>query len=357
MKRQAITLPALADRSNLLLATWKATRGKRQRHEVVQFLADLDGRLNRLAASILAGQAPLGLQRQFTIHAPKRRLITAACLDDRVLHHAILNLAEPRFERMLVHGTYACRPGKGVHAAVAAVQQHLRQAQAWPWFVKVDVDGYFPAIDHAVLKALLARRFKGDDFLALLGRIIDAGAPVPPGQAQGQVVRKGLPIGALTSQHFANAYLDGADRFLLAHPGVAAAVRYMDDIVGWCPSLAAAQDSLAGLGDWLLRERQLRLKPGVQIGRSAQGLQYCGFRIRPGVLLASARKLSRYRAGLRRIGQALACDAASPPQAQRAHDGTLAILAAAQTLGFRQRLLADGAGHRPRYDARQGCGS
>ncbi len=362
MKREAITLLQVAERSNLLLATWKAARGKHQRAEVAGFLANLDGRLNRLAAAILEERAPMGTQRQFTIHDPKRRLITAACFDDRVLHHALLNLAEPRFEQMLVDSTYACRPGTGVHAAVVAVQGHLHRDQAWPRFVKVDIDGYFPAIDHGVLKALLARRFKGEGFLALLGRIIDCGAPPtsnpPVGRASPADGRKGLPIGALTSQHFANAYLDGADRFLQDHPGVGAAVRYMDDIVWWCPSLPMAQASLEGLAAWLQRERRLQLKPGVQIGRSTQGLRYCGFRIRPGVLLASARKLSRYRAGLRRIESAMAGGRADPAQAQRAHDSVLSILAGAQSLGYRRRLLQGCSGGRAigtGYDGAEGC--
>ena len=330
-RRDAISLAEVAARDNLLLATWKAARGKRERPAVARFLDDLDARLAMLGRDILEERAPAGDFRRFTIHDPKRRVITAACFSDRVLHHAILNLAEPRFERMLVDGCHACRPGKGVHAAVREVQQNLR---CWPWFVKVDVDGYFPSIDHVLLKDLLARRFKGAGFLALLGRIIDAGAADTPG--------RGLPIGALTSQHFANAYLDAADRMLLAHAGVRAHVRYMDDIVWWCPSRAAALASLDELRAFLWRERKLVLKPAVCLGRSTQGLAFCGFRIRPGEVFASARKLSRYRAGLARVQAALSSGQASPLQAQRAYDALLATLTGAQTLGFRRRLGGGG---------------
>jgi len=121
MQRQAVSLAALAARDNLLLATWKAARGKRHRPAVARFLANLDARLDALADDILEEGAPRGRCRRFTIHDPKRRIITAAYLSDRVLHHAILNLAEPRFERMLVDSSYACRPGKGVHRAALAV--------------------------------------------------------------------------------------------------------------------------------------------------------------------------------------------------------------------------------------------
>lgn len=356
MRRDSITLAELAERDNLVLATWKAARGKRQRAAVARFIGDLDRQLDTLAAEILEGRAPRGRFRRFTIHDPKRRIITAACFADRVLHHAILNLAEPRFERMLVPTCYACRPGKGVHAAALRVQRNLRR---WPWFVQVDVDGYFPSIDHALLKALLARRFKGAGFLALLGRIIDAGATDQPGQ--------GLPIGALTSQHFANAYLDAADRHLLAHPLVRAHVRYMDDIVWWCPTREAARATLTDLRTFLWDERRLRLKPAARIGVSAQGLAFCGFRIRPGVVLATSRKLSRYRQGLARVGHALGRDEVTAAQTQRAYASLLAALVGAQTTGFRQRLAADLEGdggnadaqHLPRqgYHPGQGCRS
>jgi hypothetical protein len=119
MKRLAIKIEAIADRSNLLLAVHKAARGKQQRPAVAAFLSELDARLAQLSAAILDGSAPSGDYRSLIIHDPKRRQIHAACFADRVLHHAVLNLAEPRFERMLVDSSYACRPGKGVHAAVA----------------------------------------------------------------------------------------------------------------------------------------------------------------------------------------------------------------------------------------------
>ena len=249
---------------------------------------------------------------------------------------------------MLVDGCWACRPGKGVHAAVGSVQRNL---QRWPWFVQVDVDGYFPSIDHARLKNLLARLFKGREFLALLGRIIDGGAGATPGL--------GLPIGALTSQHFANCFLDAGDRMLLARSDVVAALRYMDDIVWWCRSRDDALASLDAFGRFLWQERRLRLKLGARVGPSAGGLSFCGFRIRPGVVLASARKLERYRGGLRRIEAAAADGIVNATEAQRAHDGLLAALAGTESLKFRRRLCGehDDRGSLEPYDTLPGCRS
>jgi retron-type reverse transcriptase len=152
MKRLAIKLEQLADRQNLLLATWKATRGKRHRPAVARWLDGLDDNLANLSASILQGHAPVGGLRRFTIQDPKPRTIGAHGLADRVLHHAIVNLAEPRFEQMLVPSSYACRPCLGLHAAVAAAQRHL---QRHAWWLQVDVAFYLAHIDHSLLRHLL----------------------------------------------------------------------------------------------------------------------------------------------------------------------------------------------------------
>jgi RNA-directed DNA polymerase len=325
MKRQRITLGMLASRDNLALALWKAAKGKHRLPAVAAFLVDADARLSTLAARILAGEAPLGRVSRFEVFDPKRREITAACFEDRVLHHAILNLAEARFERALVDSVYACRPGKGVHAAVLAVQRGL---QRWPWVVQVDVAGYFASIRHDRALAQLARLFKGDDFLALMARILRSGSLTPG---------RGLPIGALTSQHLANHHLGHADRLLLAHPGIGAHVRYMDDVLWCCASLQAAQDSLAALRDHIEGELGLSLRPGVHLQPTHRGVRFCGFRVRPGVVLAGTRKLRRARQQARRLR---AAEAACMPERelQRAAAAVQAALHPAQTARFQRHL-------------------
>lgn len=283
MKRTRIDLAEIADWNNLSLACWKAARGKRHRPDVIRFTRRLDHNLGRLADDMLQEKVPYGRYRAFRIHDPKERLIHAACFEDRILHHAIMNLAEPVFERTLVPSTYACRPEKGVHKAIKQAQANLRR---YPWYVKVDISGYFPNIDHDILFRLLQRRFKGEGFLYLLWRIIDS---------HHVSTNKGLPIGSLTSQHFANYYLDGADRFLLENPQVQAHVRYMDDILFWSESKAAAREMLRSLCQYLQVERCLQIKPEIQINRSSRGVSYCGYRVLPGKVLLSRRKRQRYQ--------------------------------------------------------------
>ncbi len=282
MRRHAISLTEIASYTNLLQATYKAARSKRHRPDVAAFLADLDHQLAHLSTAILQDQVPHNAYRSFYIRDPKKRLIHAPCFADRVLHHAILNQTESIFERLLLPGCYACRPGKGVHRAVTQVQRNL---QRFDWYVKVDIAGYFPSVDHASLLKLLARHFKGQPFLYLLTRIIH-GYQAQPG--------KGLPIGSLTSQHFANLYLSGADRYLIEQSAVRAQVRYMDDIIWWCHDKIAARDTLKQLTDYLHQHRQLLIKPNPVINRSRQGVSYCGYRILPGAIRLSPRKKRRY---------------------------------------------------------------
>ena len=319
MKRLRVSLQSIAARDNLLLAVWKAARGKRLRPDVAEYLAQLEERLAALGESIVNERAPEGSYRVFSVRDPKLRTIVAAGFHDRVLHHAILNLTEHWFERTLLPTSFACRPGKGVHAAVAQVQRNLRRGA---WFVQVDIDAYFASIEHARLLAVLERRFAGARLLSLFRRILAAG----PGGTAGI----GLPIGMLTSQHFANVFLDGPDRALCARPEVLGHVRYMDDIFWCCATRHHAAQSLEYFRELLRGERGLRLKPSARIGRSRSGLTYCGFKVRAGEIRPSARKLRRYRDGLNTVIRA----AAGPPGAcpserelQRALEARLATLA------------------------------
>ncbi|MBX3671234.1 MAG: group II intron reverse transcriptase domain-containing protein [Rhodocyclaceae bacterium] len=327
MKRLRIELDQIAAWDNLLLATWKAARGKRDRPEVSNFLAALDANLARLAQGIMDQTVPSGSYRAFAIRDPKPRFIHAAPFSDRVLHHAILNLTERAFDSAQVDDSYACRTGRGAHRAVLRVQQHLRR---YAWYVQVDVAGYFNSIDHAILKGLLAQRFKGMQFLQLLARIIGTYACAPG---------KGLPIGSLTSQYFANHYLVAADRLLLARPDVRALVRYMDDSVFWCDDRASALQALADLREHLSQHRQLQLKPAVQINRSAHGLTFCGYRVKPATVRLTVRKARRYGQGRRLWEGAYAAGEINACQLQAGYAAVLAPALHADSVTWRRRDL------------------
>ena len=126
MKRVGNLFDAIADRTNLQLAVWKAMRGKRGRPEARHYVEHLDARLTELSEGLRSGTFPVGRFQQFVIRDPKERIITAPCFAERVLHHAIMNVCEPHFERWLIADTFACRAGKGSAAKHCAVPASLR---------------------------------------------------------------------------------------------------------------------------------------------------------------------------------------------------------------------------------------
>jgi retron-type reverse transcriptase len=155
MKRSGNLLDAIADRDNLRLAFSKALRGKRQQPEVRRFAADMERELDRLAQELRAGTISIGRFRQFVIFDPKERIITAPCFRERVLHHAIMNVCEPHFDRWLIADSFACRTGKGRITALARTRQF---AGRFDWFLKFDVRKYFDSVSHERLLDRSANR-------------------------------------------------------------------------------------------------------------------------------------------------------------------------------------------------------
>ncbi|HRC86615.1 MAG TPA: RNA-directed DNA polymerase, partial [Thermoanaerobaculia bacterium] len=235
----------------------------------------------------------------------------------------------PVLERALVADTFACRVGKGTLAAVLRAQANSRR---YAWWAKIDIRSYFASIDHEILKGLLVRRFKGNGALALCERVIDS-FEASPG--------RGLPIGALTSQHFANLYLSPLDRFLLERLRLPAMVRYMDDVVGWTQDRARAQDALLASQEWVASQLRLAVKQAWQPQRSERGLTFCGFRVLPTRLELSRRRRIRYRRARSTWEASHALGLLGDLALQAGYASALAITAHAQAAAWRRKQLAN----------------
>lgn len=326
-RRSPASLLEVTSRDNLLAAFGLAARASHFSTGARRFAASLEPEIACLRDDIFSGRAPEGRWSLFWIHDPKLRRILAPSFRDRILHHAMMRVMAPVLERSLVDDTFACRTGKGTLAAVHRAQAHARRS---PWFVKADVRSYFASIDHGVLAGLLRRRFRDPGLLGLCERVLSR---VPDGPG------RGLPIGALTSQWFANVYLDGLDRWLLEGARVRGMVRYMDDVVWWCDDRAEAHATLGHARDYLARERRLELRDNAQIGRSECGVPFLGFRVSPGTLRLSLRRRRRYRIARAWWEGAFARGAIGEHALQAGYSSALAITAHAHARDYRAAEL------------------
>ena len=160
---------------NLLLAYRRASKGKRSQPGVAAFEYRLEEHLLALQKALRTHTYCPGRYTHFFIHEPKRRLISAAPFRDRVVHHALCNLIEPVFERTFVADSYANRRGKGTHRALQRVQDLARH---YPYVLQCDLRQFFPSVDHAILRGILARKLTDNDVLWLIDRILESGRGV-----------------------------------------------------------------------------------------------------------------------------------------------------------------------------------
>lgn len=319
MKRSPLNLETISEWDNLVTAAWLAASGKRPRAQVRDFLAHFPENLNTLRREILEGTVECGRSRRFENRAPQLRMITAPCFRERVLHHALMIHAGPVMETSLVAETFACIRGRGTLAAVRRCRQHV---QRFPWYVKMDVRQYFSNIDHAVLKEMLRRRFKNQKVLALMDRIIDS-------HSDGS--GRGLPIGTLTSQSFANFYLGRLDRFLLEHLRVEGMVRYMDDFIFWTRTRQNAKESITQVAGFLKSELCLMLRGESAINRSRCGVTLCGYRIHAETVLLGPTRRKRFLAARRRWERSWTSGEISERELQRGMDAVMGMTSGADS--------------------------
>ena len=320
-------MPQIADAENLRLAFWKAAKGKRGKTDCLMFQSRLDENLSALGAELLAGNVSVGDYHYFKVHDPKERLICAATFRERVLHHALMNVCEPVLERAAVFDSYACRKGKGRVLAVARAQGYARTHR---WFLKMDIRKYFDSIHQPKLRALLGRKFKNPVLLGIFDRIL-ASYHITP--------ERGLPIGNLTSQHFANFYLSPLDRFLKETLRREAYVRYMDDFVVWGESGSELRAVCERVREFLEAELKLELKVNTAINRTAFGMDFLGYRLYPGTVRLARRSKVRFTRKFRRYEAAQRCGQWSELKLQQRMQALLAFVMPAESGAFRRHVL------------------
>ena len=255
MKTKKNLFEKICDYSNLKLALYKAGRRKQSCGSYLYFRRFSETNLELIYKQLITQTFLFGNYRQFTISDPKERLITAAAFEERIVHHAIINVLEPIFEKQFIYHTYACRKGKGTHSAIKYAQKCCFNST---YFLKLDVKKYFDNIDHNILKQKLCRIIADDRCLSLLFAIIESYSTTE---------EKGVPIGNLTSQYFANYYLSSLDHYILEKLkpvySICHYVRYMDDMIIFANDIVKLHKVYDDVNNYVSKQLNLQLKPPI----------------------------------------------------------------------------------------------
>jgi retron-type reverse transcriptase len=286
MKRIGHLFEQVVAFDSLYQAFRRAFKGAGRTEEACRFAFHLEPQLLQLQRELADGSYYPAPYRYFEIFDPKQRTISVADFRDRVVHHAVVGALEPVFEPRFIFDSYATRKGKGTHRAVKRAQGFLGRFE---YYLKVDVDKYFDAIDHHILIELVQRKVKDKRLIDLVGRIL-AASDASSGCTQGA----GLPIGNLTSQFFANVYLDGFDHWAKDRMGIKGYLRYMDDMVFFDRCRQRLITLLKEAEIHLNHSLKLMLKPTVtMIHHRRHGLPFLGYRIYPQLLRVAKPNLKR----------------------------------------------------------------
>jgi len=263
---------------NLFSAWDEFKKGKGGKLDVLHFEKNLEQNIFQLHRDLQGKTYKHGGYISFYIHDPKLRHIHKATVRDRVLHHAVFKVLSPIFESTYIHNSFSCRIGKGNHKGVKSLAHMLRQASKnntqMCFVLKCDIRKFFDSIDHDILIKLIQRKIRDKDTLNLLEEIIASFAS----EQAGLFRRKGVPIGNLTSQLFANVYMNGLDHFIRHNLKVKYYARYTDDFIIVSDNENYLKELLFPIQLFLKEKLKLELHPSkVNIRKYLHGIDFLGY--------------------------------------------------------------------------------
>lgn len=283
--------PKIYDFENLHNAYKKAIKCKRDRPDVMEYTDRLEENLIQLQNEFVWKTYEVGRYNIFYVYEPKKRMIMSLQFKDRVAQHAIYSQLNPFFEKQFIFDSYACRVGKGTHRAVNRLYGWLKQTDRKPqryYYLKLDISKYFYRVDHEILMGILSRKIADKDLLHVLSVIInceDTHFGLPLGADVGNVAYDellgdvGLPIGNLTSQMFANLYLNELDQFCKHRLKLRFYIRYMDDIIILHHDKRFLETVKQEIQIFLDERLRLQLNNKTCIRPTSMGIEFVGFRV------------------------------------------------------------------------------
>ncbi|MBN1479308.1 group II intron reverse transcriptase domain-containing protein [candidate division KSB1 bacterium] len=338
--------PQICSFENMLSAAHKAQKGKRYKTSTAMFNINLEKELSDLREALVQQTYTPGPYTEFYIYEPKKRKISAAPYRDRVVHHALYNVIEPIFENIFIYDSYANRKGKGTHKAILRYQEFCRKNR---YVLKCDIQKYFPSIDFDILKTEIRRKISCQKTLWLIDTIIDHS------NAQDDMFvyfpgddlftpwerRRGLPIGNLTSQFFANIYLNSFDHFIKETLHCKYYLRYVDDFALFHNDKTALHRIKRDSIDFLETYRVKLHVNKTRIYRCDEGLCFLGHRVFPDFRLLKKDNVIRFRRKLKRLQEEYACGVIGPENVQSSVQGWIGHASFSDTYRLRCKIFSE----------------
>ncbi len=260
---------------NLCLAWEEFIVGKKKKQDVVNFAHNLMDNIVELHEALVNRSYRHGSYESFYINDPKRRHIHKASVRDRLLHHAVYRILYPFFDRTFIPDSFSCRNDKGIHKAINRFRtldyRVSKNHQRTCWVLKCDIRKFFGSIDHAILFSILKQHIQDKDILCLLENIIESF------NTEGKK-GVGLPLGNLTSQLFANVYMNKFDQWVKHHLKSHYYVRYADDFVFLSRDKFRLEEAVPKIQAFLQMHLKLSLHPDkLFISTIASGVDFLGW--------------------------------------------------------------------------------
>jgi len=342
---------SICDFEELYAAYRDARKQKRYRRDVMEYAEQLEANLITTQNELIWGTYEVGPYRPFYVTIPKLRLVMALQFRDRVVQHALYRRMNPFYDKLFIEDSYACRIGKGSHKAADRLQYWMRQVSRKPgapwYYLKLDISKYSYRVNHRTLLDILKTRITDERLLRLLEIIVnseDTAFGLPAGMGPEECPEElwltdvGMPIGNLTSQLFANIYLNEMDQYAKHQMRIHYYIRYMDDII----ILHQDKEELANfrdeIADFLRDNLQLDLNKKTAIRPVELGVDFVGYRI-----YATHRKLKKstaYRIMRRTktLSMQLAAGEISREEFDRVAASYKGVMSHCNSHGLRQRL-------------------
>ncbi|MFH1073304.1 MAG: reverse transcriptase domain-containing protein [Nanoarchaeota archaeon] len=327
----------LCSLDNFERAFKRARRGKTLKPYVIEFEENLKENLQTLRTELLFHTYSPQPLKTFILRDPKTRKISKSAFRDRVIHHAICNIIEPAFDKTFIHDSYANRLGKGTHNAIQRFDTFKRKVSknntATCFVLKADIRHYFDTVDHDILLSLLKKKVKDEKIIWLIKRILENHKIDQHG--------KGMPLGNLTSQFFANVYLNELDQFVKHELHAKYYIRYVDDFVILDTSRNNLEHYKGRIETHLKEHLKLTLHPEKsQILKLEKGIGFLGFRIFFHHKLLQQKNLRKFKNKIEKMKHLYKQEKIEREKIIEKFEGWLTYASQANTYKYRRRITA-----------------